>query len=110
MLFRPPHDQLFQYVCVPPLSQFRSSRSRSRPYNHRSRAWDSKRERPQKRQTADIADHMEASDVFRIAGVDTPLLADAQAVELDDAQKVEADRLQREMEDWRVKREATLEK
>ena len=47
--------------------------------------------------------------MFRIAGIDDPLLADAQAVQLDEAQKVEADRLQKEMEDWRAKREATLE-
>lgn len=53
---------------------------------------------------------MEASDVFRIAGVDSPLLEDAEAVQLDEAQQVEAARLQQEMEDWRNKREATLEK
>jgi hypothetical protein len=53
---------------------------------------------------------MEAADLFRIAGVDAPLLEDAQSVQLDEAQQAEAARLQQEMEDWRAKREATLEK
>jgi hypothetical protein len=56
----------------------------------------------------DAADHMEAPDVMRLAGVAAPTISEAQSAEIEKSQRAELDLMAQEMEVWRREREAEI--
>ena len=53
---------------------------------------------------------MEAFDVLRIAGCETPTRAEAQQFELAEAQKTELQTMEKEMDQWRQDRQSELDR
>jgi hypothetical protein len=56
------------------------------------------------------SDHMEAPDVLRLTGMESPTKSDLEGVRMAEAQRLELDRLQREMKTWKIQREAELDR
>ena len=53
---------------------------------------------------------MEAPEVLRVAGVSGPIANEIKEFALEESQKAELDRMAVEMEQWRVEREAEIER
>ena len=56
------------------------------------------------------ADHMEAPEIMRLAGVAAPTISEAKSAEMETTQKAELDRMTQEMEVWRREREAEVQR
>ena len=56
------------------------------------------------------SDHLEAPDVLRLAGCEAPTTAESAEIGEAESQQAELERLDKEMAEWKIKREAELER